>query len=74
MKKHELFGTEESAEKWIAEQNKPKDIEIEIGETGSILIDKDGLTINGTVKKVSKEQFQKLINAFIDIYINGKLN
>lgn len=58
------FSTREAAERWILEANKPKEIEIEIDDKGSVLITAEKLRINGEVRELTYEHLIKIYSAF----------
>lgn len=58
------FSTKEAAKKWIEEQNKPKEIEIEIHSKGSVLITSDMVRINGVVTKFTPREIESIYKAF----------
>lgn len=55
------FSTREAAEKWIEEQNRPKEFEIEF-KNGSILVTKDWITFNGKVPPVTRKMMLDIIS------------
>lgn len=61
--RNKAFSTKEAAETWIEEQNKPKEIEIEIHSKGSILITHDMIRINGVVTELTSKELDKIYHA-----------
>jgi len=61
---YKAFSTREAAEKWIAEMNKPKDIELDINAYGSALIKPSEVVFNGYVNRITGAQIESIYKAY----------